>query len=345
MQAFKQRRWAWLAVILAIGLTAAACGGDDDDDSSSSGDGESSGDLSGEINVSGSSTVEPISVAAGEAFMEANPDVIVNVEGPGTGDGFEQFCAGDIDVSDASRPIDDEEVAACEESGIEYVELQIAYDGITVMTNPNNSAVECLSFADLYALIGPEAQGFSTWADGTEIASELGSSTALPDAPLDLTGPGTESGTYDSFIELALSGIAEERGLPEDQIETTRDDYESSADDNTIITNIEASDSSLGWVGFAFAEAAGDQVKELGVSADPNGTCVEPSADTISAGDYPLSRPLFLYVNKAKADESDALVGFVDFYLDGVDGFVEGEGYVTMPDDQVQATVAAWEGR
>jgi phosphate transport system substrate-binding protein len=344
VQAFKQRRLAWLAVILAIGLTAAACGGDDDD-SSSSGDSESSGDLSGEINVSGSSTVEPISVAAGEAFMEANPDVIINVEGPGTGDGFEQFCAGDIDISDASRPIDEEEVAACEESGIEYVELQIAYDGITVMTNPNNDAVECLSFADLYALIGPEAQGFSTWAEGTEIASALGSSTALPDAPLDLTGPGTESGTYDSFIELALSGIAEERGLPEEQIETTRDDYESSADDNTIITNIEASDSSLGWVGFAYAEEAGDQVKELGVAAEPNGTCVEPSADTISAGDYPLSRPLFIYVNSATADESDALVGFVDFYLDGLDGFVEGEGYVTMPDDQVQATVAAWEGR
>jgi phosphate transport system substrate-binding protein len=345
VQAFKQRRWAWLAVILAIGLTAAACGDDDDDSASDGGSSDSGGDLSGEINVSGSSTVEPISVAAGEAFMEANADVVVNVEGPGTGDGFEQFCAGDIDVSDASRPIDDEEIAACEESGIEYVELQIAYDGMTVMTNPNNDAVECLSFADLYALIGPEAQGFSTWADGTQIATELGSSTALPDVSLDLTGPGTESGTYDSFIEIALADIAEERGLPEDQIETTRDDYESSADDNTIITNIEASDTSLGWVGFAFAEEAGDQVKELGVAAEPNGTCVEPSPETISSGEYPLSRPLFIYVNKAKADESDALVGFVDFYLDGLDGFVEGEGYVTMPDDQVQATVAAWEGR
>jgi phosphate transport system substrate-binding protein len=346
VQAFKQRRWAWLAVILAIGLTAAACGDDDDDSASDSGSGsESGGDLSGEINVSGSSTVEPISVAVGEAFMEANPDVVVNVEGPGTGDGFEQFCAGDIDISDASRPIDEEEVAACEESGIEYVELQIAYDGITVMTNPNNSSVECLSFADLYALIGPEAQGFSTWADGTQIATELGSSTALPDTSLDLTGPGTESGTYDSFIELALSGIAEERGLPEDQIETTRDDYQSSADDNTIITNVEASDSSLGWVGFAFAEEAGDQVKELGVSAEPNGTCVTPSPETISSGEYPLSRPLFIYVNKAKADESDALVGFVDFYLEGLDGFVEGQGYVPMPDDQLQATTAAWEGR
>ena len=343
MQATKQRRWAWLAVILAIGLTAAACGGDDDD--SSSGSGDSGGDLSGEINVSGSSTVEPISVAAGEAFMEDNVDVVVNVEGPGTGDGFEQFCAGDIDISDASRAIDEEEAAACEEAGIEYVELQIAYDGITVMTNPNNSSVECLSFADLYALIGPEAQGTATWADASAIATELGSSTALPDASLDLTGPGVESGTYDSFIELALSDIAEERGLPEDQIETTRDDYESSADDNTIITNVEASDSSLGWVGFAFAEAAGDSVKELGITAEPNGTCVEPSPETISAGEYPLSRPLFIYVNTAKAADSDAVTGFVDFYLDGLDGFVEEEGYVPLPADQLETTMGAWEGR
>ncbi|HET6664175.1 MAG TPA: substrate-binding domain-containing protein [Acidimicrobiales bacterium] len=343
MQAIKQRRWAWLAVILAIGVTAAACGGDDDDEGSSGS--ESGGDLSGEINVSGSSTVEPISVAAGEAFMEDNVDVVVNVEGPGTGDGFESFCAGDTDISDASRAIDEEEAAACEENGIEYVELQIAFDGITVMTNPNNDAVECLSFADLYALIGPEAQGISTWAEGTEIATALGSTTALPDASLDLTGPGVESGTYDSFIELALSDIAEERGLPEDQIETTRDDYESSADDNTIITNIEASDTSLGWVGFAFAEEAGDQVKELGVSEEPGGTCVTPSPETISAGEYPLSRPLFIYVNTAKAEESDALAGFVDFYLDGVNGFVESTGYVTMPDDQLQAAVDAWEGR
>lgn len=343
MQAIKQRRWAWLAVILAIGLTAAACGGDDDDEGSSGS--ESGGDLSGEINVSGSSTVEPISVAAGEAFMEDNVDVVVNVEGPGTGDGFEAFCAGDTDISDASRAIDEEEAAACEENGIEYVELQIAFDGITVMTNPNNDAVECLSFADLYALIGPEAQGISTWAEGTEIATALGSTTALPDASLDLTGPGVESGTYDSFIELALSDIAEERGLPEDQIETTRDDYESSADDNTIITNIEASDTSLGWVGFAFAEEAGDQVKELGVSEEPGGTCVTPSPETISAGEYPLSRPLFIYVNTANAEESDALAGFVDFYLDGVNGFVESTGYVTMPDDQLQAAVDAWEGR
>ena len=275
MQSSKhRRRVAWLSVILSIGVIAAACGDDDDDAAADEGSG--GGEASGEVNVSGSSTVQPISVAAGEAFKEENADVTVNVDGPGTGDGFELFCNGETDISDASRPIEQEEIDACTEWGVEYVELQIAYDGITVMTNANNDAVECLSFADLYALIGPESEGFANWSDGAEIATALGSTTELPDAELALTGPGTESGTYDSFIELALSGIAEERGLPEDQIETTRTDYDASPDDNVIIQNIEASDTSLGWVGFAFAEEAGDAVKELGVAAEPGGECVTP---------------------------------------------------------------------
>jgi phosphate transport system substrate-binding protein len=215
-----------------------------------------------------------------------------------------------------------------------------------VLTNANNAdAPECLSFADLYALIGPESEGFDNWSDAQALATELGSTTQFPDAPLELTGPGTESGTYDSFIEIALSGIAEERGLPEDQIETTRPDYASSADDNVIIQNIEASDTSLGWVGFAFAEEAGDQVTEIPVSSEPGGDCVGPADDTISDNSYPLSRPLFIYVSTAAADENAAVVPFVDYYLENLNQFVEEGGYVTMPDDQVQATVTAWDGR
>jgi phosphate transport system substrate-binding protein len=343
VQRTKHRRLGWLAIILAFGLLAAACGDDDDDDTSSSGD--SSGGVSGEVNVSGSSTVQPISVAAGEAFQDANADVTVNVEGPGTGDGFVSFCAGDTDISDASRPISDEEIADCEATGINYVELAIGYDGITVMTSPNNDAVDCLSFQDLYALIGPESEGFDNWSDGTEIATALGSTTSLPDAELALTGPGTESGTYDSFIELALSDIAEERGLPEDQLETTRSDYDASPDDNVIISNIEASDTSLGWVGFAFAESAGDSIKELGVTDTAGGECVEPSAETIADGSYPLSRTLYIYVNTDKAEENEAVAGFVDFYLDGLTGFVEDTGYVALPDDVLAETTSAWEGR
>jgi phosphate transport system substrate-binding protein len=347
LQSKTQRRLACLSILLSLGLVAAACGGDDDDTATDTGDssGETgAGDASGEVNVSGSSTVLPVSTAAGEAFMAENGDASVIVDGPGTGDGFELFCAGEIDIADASRAIDEEEVAACEENGVEYVELQVAYDGMAVMTNPNNS-IECLSFADLYALIGPESEGFGSWADGQAIAGELGSTTELPDAPLDLTGPGTESGTYDSFVELAIAPIAEERGVPEDQAETTRPDYDASPDDNVIIQNIESSDTSLGWVGFAYAEEAGEGVTEVPVSAEPGSDCVEPSAETIAAGTYPLSRPLFIYVSSAAAEENGAVAPFVDFYLENLTEFVEGAGYVALPDEQVSEVITAWEGR
>jgi phosphate transport system substrate-binding protein len=332
-----------LALPLCLSLVAAACGGDDDDSASTSDDGGGSEEaLSGSVNISGSSTVEPISSLVAEDFSAEQPDVDVAVDGPGTGDGFELFCNGETDISDASRPIDDEEAAACEENGVAFVELQIGYDGLTVMTNPNNDAVECLNFADLYALIGPEAEGFANWSDAQALATELGSSTELPDAPLDLTGPGTESGTYDSFIEIALSGIAEERGQADD---VTRTDYEASADDNVIVQNIEASDSSLGWVGFAFAEEAGDQIKEIPVSAEPDGDCVEPSPETIADNSYPLSRSLYIYVNTANATDNPAVAAYVDFYLSDLAGFVEDAGYVALPEDVASETTAAWDGR
>jgi ABC-type phosphate transport system substrate-binding protein len=197
----------------------------------------------------------------------------------------------------------------------------------------------CLSFADLYALTGPESEGFSNWTDAQDLATELGSDTEFPDAPLDVTGPGEESGTYDSFIEIALGDIIEERG----QEETTRPDYEASADDNTIISNVEASDSSLGWVGFAYAEEQGDAVTEIEVAAEPNGECVAPSAETIGDGSYPLSRSLYIYVNSAKAEENPALAAFVDFYLGDLETWVTEGGYVALPDDRATATQQAWE--
>jgi phosphate transport system substrate-binding protein len=338
VQSKTQRRVAWLSIILSLGLVAAACGGDDDDTGSGNGGDEGA---SGEINISGSSTVEPISSLAAEAFMTDNGDVSIAVDGPGTGDGFELFCQGETDISDASRAIDEEEAAACAEAGIEYTELRIAYDGMAVLTSANNDQVECLNLADLYALIGPESEGFGNWSDGQAIATELGSDTELPDAELALTGPGSESGTYDSFVELALDDFSAERGQEEG---TSRTDYASSADDNTIISNIEASDTSLGWVGFAYAEEAGDAVTEIPVAAEPGGECVEPSAETISDESYPLSRPLFIYVNNAAAAENTALSSFVTFYLENLTEFVEEGGYVPMPDDQVAETTSAWEG-
>nr|MBO2503085.1 phosphate ABC transporter substrate-binding protein PstS family protein [Thermoanaerobacterales bacterium] len=341
MQSTRQRRVAWLSFALACGLVAAACGGDDDGDAGAETTEVDGGEGGGSINISGSSTVEPISSLAAEAFLAENEGVEIAVDGPGTGDGFELFCNGETEISDASRPISEEEVARCEENGVEYVELQIAYDGMAVMTSVDNDQVECLNFADLYALVGPESEGFTNWSDAQAIATELGSDTRLPDAELVLAGPGTESGTYDSFVEIALEGYAEERG----QEATTRTDYASSADDNVIVATVESSPTSLGWVGFAYAEEAGDTVRTIPIAAEPGGECVEPTPETISDGSYPLSRPLFIYVNTAKAQENAALADFVDFYLENLTELVEEGGYVTLPDDQVEATREAWASR
>lgn len=300
--------------------------------------------VSGTINVSGSSTVEPISTGVAELLKEGNPDFNYTITGPGTGDGFKTFCAGENDISDASRKIKDEEAATCTAAGIEYVELQIAYDGITVMTSPENSAVECLSFADLYALIGPESTGFAKWSDAQALGTELGTKLTYPDASLDITGPGEESGTFDSFVELVIAGIAGDRGKDA----TTRPDYGASANDNAIIDpGIAGSASSLGWVGFAFAEENADKVKELGVSKEPGGECIVPSAETIADGTYPISRSLYIYVNKAKATSNPAVAAYVDFYLaDGtISKVLETVPYVNLPADALAATVTAWEAR
>lgn len=343
-------RAAWLlAGVATIGAIAPACSSDDSSSTDTGGDGGGGGvgSVEGEVIVSGSSTVEPISTKVAEMFEEVEPGVVVTVDGPGTGDGFELFCQGDTDISDASRPIKPEEIEACEGNDIEFIELKVAFDGMAVMTNPANDAVECLSFADLYAMIGPESEGFAQWSDANELATELGSTQSFPDAPLDLVGPGTESGTYDSFVEIALEGIAETRAeegkITEDQVGTTRKDYSSQADDNVIISQIEGSDTSLGWVGFAFAEEAGDRVSELQVSEEPGGECVAPTAETIADGSYPLSRALFIYVNKAQLESNPAVQAYVDFYL--ADGYsaVEEVGYIALPEDQLAETQGVWE--
>ena len=289
------------------------------------------GGVTGSIFVSGSSTVEPISSGVAELFKDANPGFEYTVEGPGTGDGFKKFCAGETDISDASRAIKDEEAAACAEAGVEYVELKVAIDGLSILTSVNNTAISCLSFADIYALVGPESTGFAKWSDGAAIATELGSTTTLPDAELVITGPGEESGTFDSFVELVIAKTAEART----QDATTRPDYTASANDNAIIEGIAGSDTSLGWVGFAFAEENLDKVRLINVSEEPNGTCVEPTADTIASGEYPIARDLYIYVNKAKAAENPAVVDYVDFYLaEGtIAKVLETVPYVNLPAD------------
>ena len=345
---------AWLMAVLAVfTLLAAACSSDDDsssssDDSAVDGGDAGSSDVSGEVNISGSSTVEPISVGVAEAFADVSPDVAVNVDGPGTSDGFELFCAGETDVNDASRPIKEEEVTACEDGGVEFIELEIALDGITVMTNPANDGVECLNLNDLYALSGPESEGFESWADAQDLAAQLGSDTEFPDAPFDMTAPGEESGTYGAYIDLATKSIAETRAeegnLSEDQVETLRPDYTTQANDNAIIQAMEGSDSSFGFVGFAFAEEAGDAVKEIQIAGD-DGTCVAPEPATIVDGSYPLSRSLFIYVNAASVADNPALESYVDFYLNDGLSTVSEVGYIDLPEDRVAATQATWDAQ
>ena len=298
--------------------------------------------VTGSISVSGSSTVEPISTGVAEALKIANPDFNYTIEGPGTGDGFKRFCAGETDISNASRKIKAEgEADVCAAAEIEYVELQVAFDGITVMTSPENSAVECLSFVDLYALIGPESTGFANWSDAQALATELKSTLTYPDAPLDITGPGEESGTFDSFIELVFGDIAEAR----EKDETSRPDYIASANDNTIIEGITGSTSSLGWVGFAFAEENADKIKELAVSEEPGGECIAPTAESIADGSYPIARSLYIYVNKAKAAANPAVAAYVDYYLaEGtISSVLETVPYVNLPAATLGETRSAWD--
>ena len=264
----------------------------------------------------------------------------VSVEGPGTGDGFQKFCAGEADIADASRSIKDEEAALCAEAGIEFVEIEVAIDGLTVATSPNNSAVECLDVPALYALIGPEAEGFANWSDANALATEVGSAfTSLPDAPLVVTGPGPESGTYDTFVEFAIKKLAEERG----QDDTARADYTQSPNDNVIVEGIEASDTSLGWVGYAFYAAEQDRMKALGI--DTGDGCVVPTEETIADGTYGFSRSLYIYVSTTALADNPAVGEFVDVYLSEAGLAMVGDaGYVSLPADRQEAAAAAWAG-
>jgi phosphate transport system substrate-binding protein len=337
-----RRRLALAAIVPA--LLAAACGNDNSDVSGDLTSARADTTVAGRIDVTGSSTVEPITTLVGEAFGGQNGKVDTSVEGPGTGDGFERFCGGDADITGASRPIKPEELEACAESGIEVIELAVGLDGVAVITSPDN-AVECVTFADLYGLIGAEAEGVDTWEEGSEIAGTLGSTTTLPDERLVLTGPGEESGTYDAFIELVLAPAAEPRVadgvITEEEAATIRPDYASSADDNSIIESVAGDPGGLGWVGLSYAAQSGE-VRLLPVAAEPGDDCVAPSRETVQDGSYPISRELYIYVS-AEAAERDEVAAFVDFYLAGLPGFLEEADYVAQPDPE--ATVARWEAR
>ena len=340
-------KWWRSLLVVSIGsiLALAACAND-------APDGSQTGSAEGEIVAIGSSTVEPIVSIALEDFAAANEGVTFEVDGPGTGDGFALFCEDGSDIATASRAIDDDEAATCSDAGIEYVELKIGIDGLSVITSPENTTVTCLSSGDLYSLFGPESVGFENWSDANDLAAEVGGDfgelhTPYEDASLDIHAPGEESGTYTSFIDLALGDVADARvaagAITEDDAATLRPDYTSSADDNVIIENIGGSGSSLGFVGFAFADQNADSVKTLEV--DGGDGCIAPDPDTIASGEYPLSRDLYIYVNTAHADDNPTVSEFVDWFLsDGVGAVTEAD-YIALDDATLAETVSTWEGR
>jgi phosphate transport system substrate-binding protein len=296
---------------LALALGVAACGSDDEGTASGGGGGGGDQALSGKIAIDGSSTVAPFAQAAAELFNEENPDVQVTVGTSGTGGGFEKFCAGETDISDASRPIkDDEEVPVCKKNSVSYGEVQIANDGIAVVTN-KALAVDCLTTDQLKQL----------WNKGSKVKSLSEINSELPDTQLSLYGPGTDSGTFDFFT-------AEVNG--EDGV--TREDYEPSEDDNQLVTGVEGDDGGLGYFGFSYYEGAQDQLNLVGVDAGDG--CVKPSVETIQDGSYkPLSRPLFMYPSE-KAMSRPEVKAFMEFVVANQADIAEAAKIVALTDEQ-----------
>ena len=292
-----------------LGFGVAACG---DDEESSGGGGSSSEELKGSIAIDGSSTVYPFAQAAAELFNEENPDVKISVGQSGTGGGFEKFCAGETDISDASRPIkDDEEVPVCKKGGVKYSEVQIANDGIAVATN-KDLKVDCLTVPQLKQI----------WNKGSKIKSLKEVDPSLPDTELSLYGPGTDSGTFDFFTD-AVNG---EEGV-------TREDYEASEDDNQLVTGVSGDPGGLGYFGFSYFEQNADKLNLVGVGEDEAG-CVKPSNETIEDGSYkPLSRPLFMYPS-AKAIARPEVKAFMDFILANQADIAKAANIVGLTEEQ-----------
>jgi phosphate transport system substrate-binding protein len=313
----KVARWQVLAACLALSFAAVGCAQSGTAEQGGSGNGS----LSGQIAVEGSSTVQPITQAVAEGFSGQNPDVEITVGGAGTGDGFEAFCAGETQISDASRPIDPkEEIPACKENGIEYIEIPVAYDGISVVVNPQNDFATDITFEELKKLWEPAAEGKITqWSQVRP---------GWPDQQLTLYGPGTESGTFDFFTDEVVG----EEGA-------SRTDYQASEDDNVLVQGVSGDPNALGYFGFSYYENNQDTLKALAVDG------VEPKTDTIRSGKYPLSRPLFIYVSTQALEQNKAVEPFVNFYLDNLDRYVEQARYVTLPSSVEQEARKQWEDR
>lgn len=301
-----RRRFVTAALAACLGLTALACNTDG---------GTTAEDLSGTIQIDGSSTVFPISQAVAETFREENPGVQIRVGQAGTGGGFTKFCAGDIDISDASRPIKDEEKAACSAEGIEYAELKIAVDGLSVVVNSGNDFAECLTTDELKAL----------WNEGSTVSTWRDLKTEWPADEIKLYGPGADSGTFDYFTDV----INGEEGV-------SRSDYTQSEDDNVLVQGVSNEQNALGYFGYTYLAENEEKLKGLGVDAGEG--CIEPTLETIKDGSYaPLSRPLYIYISNDALGQTE-VQEFASFYLDNVsalldDGTVK---YVSLPAEQLE---------
>jgi phosphate transport system substrate-binding protein len=302
-----------LAALAAVSLTAfAACG---DDGGTGGGGSDSGSDLSGTIKIDGSSTVAPLSEAAAEGFQGENGDVRVTVGTSGTGGGFEKFCAGETDISDASRPIkDDEEAPLCKKEGVEYDEVQVANDGLAVVINKENDWAECLTVDQLKSI----------WEKSSKVKSWRDVDPKFPDEEIKLFGAGTDSGTFDYFTE-AING---EEG-------NSRTDYSATEDDNVTVQGVAGSKGGLGYFGLSYYEQNQDKLKV--VQIDGGGGCVEPSTETVQSGDYkPLSRPLFIYPSK-KATARPEVKGFLDYYIQNSGQIAEQALFVPLTPEQKTA--------
>jgi phosphate transport system substrate-binding protein len=285
------RLWS-LALIAPAALLASACGGRPQGSAAVSLPAGPAGNLSGSISADGSSTVGPLMQLAAERFATSNPRVSITVGVAGTGGGFQRFCAGETDISDASRPIKPEEAAACKKQGIAYSQIAVANDGISIIVNPDNTWVSCLTIPQLAKI----------WGEKSDVGNWHDLDPAYPGASMRLYGPGTDSGTFD-FFTAQVNG----------EEDVSRSDYSASEDDNVIVQGVGGDRGALGYPGLSYAEENASRIKLLAV--DGGHGCVKPSAKTVQDGSYaPLSRPLFVYVKHRSAQRPE-VKAFLDYLV------------------------------
>ncbi len=305
---------AGVTALAAASLLVSGCGGQNQAGSASGGESASAGGVSGTVTVDGSSTVAPLSEAAADLFRAVEPGVNVTVATAGTGGGFQKFCAGETDISDASRPIKDEEAAACKAAGIDFTEVIVANDGLSVVVNPENTWAKCLTVKQLNTMWAPESEGkIKNW-------NQIDSS--FPDQPLTLFGAGTDSGTFDYFTD-AING---EEGA-------SRTDYSPSEDDNVTIQGVKGDKGAVGYFGLSYVEQNPDAIKA--VEIDGGDGCVAPSKETVQDKTYkPLARPLYIYVKNSSYKDNQAVKAYVDFYVENEAKVAEEALFVGLTPEQ-----------